>query len=107
MLTAEQTTELRTGLKIEIGRTTVAHILADAGIEPAPERGKKRTCKRFMKMHWETLYSCDFFSVEVLGLFGAVRYMVFFVMEVKTRAVEIAGIQVDPGGDLMKQVACK
>jgi hypothetical protein len=28
---------LRTGLKIEIGRTTVADILSDAGIEPAPE----------------------------------------------------------------------
>jgi hypothetical protein len=33
---------LRTGLKIEIGRTTVADILAAAGIEPAPEREKKR-----------------------------------------------------------------
>jgi hypothetical protein len=29
------------GLKIEIGRTTVANILAEAGIEPAP----KRNCK--------------------------------------------------------------
>jgi transposase len=28
------------GLKIEIGRTTVASILAEAGIEPAPERGR-------------------------------------------------------------------
>ena len=28
---------LRTGLKIEIGRTTVANILAEEGIEPAPE----------------------------------------------------------------------
>jgi hypothetical protein len=27
-----------TGLKIEIGRTTVASILAEEGIEPAPER---------------------------------------------------------------------
>ncbi len=36
---------LRTGLKIEIGRTTVADMLAEAGIEPAPEREKKRTWK--------------------------------------------------------------
>jgi hypothetical protein len=36
---------LRTGLAIEIGRTTVAEILAAAGIEPAPEREKKRTWK--------------------------------------------------------------
>jgi len=30
------------GLKVEIGRTTVANILAEAGIEPAPEREKRR-----------------------------------------------------------------
>ena len=96
---------LRTGLKIEIGRTTVANILAEAGIEPAPEREKKRTWKQFMKMHWETLYACDFFSVEVLGISGTVRYMVFFVIDLKSRAVEIAGIVVDPGEAWMKQVA--
>jgi hypothetical protein len=42
---------LRTGLKIEIGRTTVANILLEEGIEPAPEREKKRTWKRFMMSH--------------------------------------------------------
>ena len=70
------------GLKIEIGRTIVANILAEAGIEPAPERNRKRTWKQFLKSHWETLYACDFFSVEVLGIFGTVRYMVLFVIEV-------------------------
>jgi len=54
---------LRTGLKVEIGRTMVANILAAEEIEPAPEREKKRTWKRFMKSHWETLCACDFFSV--------------------------------------------
>ena len=93
------------GLKIEIGRSTVADILKEAGIEPAPEREKKRTWKRFMKMHWDTLYACDFFGVEALGLFGTVRYMVFFVIQLKTRAVEVAGIRVDPDGDWMKQLA--
>ncbi|HEY5282902.1 MAG TPA: helix-turn-helix domain-containing protein, partial [Polyangia bacterium] len=96
---------LRTGLKIEIGRTTVADILAEAGIEPAPEREKKRTWKRFMTSHWDTLCACDFFSVEALGITGTVRYMVFFVIEIKSRAVEIAGTAVDPGEEWMKQVA--
>ena len=96
---------LRTGLKIEIGRSTVADILNEAGIEPAPEREKKRTWKRFIKMHWDTLYACDFFSVETLGPFGVVRYMVFFVIELKSRTVEIAGIAVDPCEEWMKQVA--
>jgi putative transposase len=96
---------LRTGLRIEIGRTTVANILAEAGIEPAPEREKKRTWKQFMKMHWGSLYACDFFSVEALGITGTIRYMVFFVIDLKSRAVEIAGIAVDPGEAWMKQVA--
>ena len=42
---------LRTGLGIEIGRTTVAEILAAAGIEPSPEREKKRTWKQFITAH--------------------------------------------------------
>ena len=96
---------LRTGLGIEIGRTTVANILVEAGIEPAPEREKKRTWKQFIKAHWDSFYACDFFTVETLGLTGTVRYMVFFVMQVKTRAVEIAGIQIAPGQEWMKQVA--
>jgi len=96
---------LRTGLKIEIGRTTVANILLEEGIEPAPERERKRTWKRFMKSHWDTLCACDFFSVEALGAFGTVWYMVFFVIELKSRAVQIAGIAVDPGEEWMKQVA--
>jgi len=40
-----------------------------------------------------------------LGISGTLRYIVFFVIEIKTRAVEIAGIEVDPGGEWMKQVA--
>ena len=38
-------------------------------------------------------------------MFGTVRYMVFFVMELKSRAVQVAGIRVDPGGAWMLQVA--
>jgi putative transposase len=89
---------LRTGLGIEIGRTTVANILAECGVEPAPEREKTRTWKDFMKAHWDSLCGCDFFTIEVLGLTGTVRYMVFFVIVVKTRMVEIAGIATNPDG---------
>jgi len=64
---------LRTGLKVEIGRATVANILAEAGLDPAPEWERKRTWKQFIRTHWDSLYACDFFSVEVLGLRGTVR----------------------------------
>ena len=96
---------LRTGLGVEIGRTTVANILAEAGMEPAPEREKKRTWKQFMTAHWDSLCGCDFFTVEALGLTGTVRYMVFFVIVVKTRVVEIAGIATNPDGKWMRQMA--
>ncbi len=96
---------MRNGLGIDIGRTTIADILSEAGIEPAPEREKKRTWKQFMRSHWDSLYACDFFAVETLGVFGPVRYMVFFVMELRTRTVEIAGIRVNPDGEWMKQIA--
>jgi hypothetical protein len=48
-----------TGLKVEIGRSTVADISAKAGMEPAPEREKKRTWKQFAKTHWDSRYACD------------------------------------------------
>jgi putative transposase len=45
------------------------------------------------------------FSVETLGVFGTVRHLVFFVIEIRTRAVHIAGIRVDPDGNWAKNVA--
>ncbi len=92
------------GMKIEIGRTTVASILAEAGLEPAPERLKQRTWKQFVRAHWETLYACDFFAVETLSAFGTVRVMVFFVIELYTRAVHIAGIRINPNAAWLMQV---
>ena len=50
----------------------VANILNEAGIVPAPEREKQRSWKQFMHAHWESLYACDFFAVETIGVFGAV-----------------------------------
>ena len=96
---------LRTGLDIEIGRTTIANILAEAGLEPAPEREKTRTWKSFIKAHWDSLCGWDCFTVETVGLTGTIRYMVFFVIVLKTRTVEIAGIATNPDGKWMQQMA--
>jgi putative transposase len=93
------------GIKIEIGRSTVADILAEAGLEPAPERTRKRTWRQFIRSHWETLHACDFFAVGTLGMFRTVRVMLFFVIELRTRAVHIAGMRVNPDGAWIMQVA--
>jgi len=89
----------------EIGRTTVAAILADHGIEPAPERGKKMSWKTFLKAHWEVLAAMDFFTVEVVTMGGLVRYSILFVIELSTRKVQMAGITCQPGEAWMGNMA--
>jgi transposase InsO family protein len=59
----------------------------------------------FLKAHWGAIAATDFFSVEVLTRVGLVRYFVLFVIDLKTRRVEVAGIVPQPDGDWMKQIA--
>jgi putative transposase len=61
--------------------------------------------KTFLAAHWGAIAATDFFTVEVMTLFGLVRYYVLFVIDLKTRRVEIAGIVQQPYGDWMKQIA--
>lgn len=84
---------------------TIKAILKNHGIEPAPERGGKTSWKTFLAAHWEGLAAADFFTVEVLTLRGVVRYVVFFVIQLKTRTVEIVGITSEPDGAWMTQLA--
>ena len=55
--------------------------------------------------HWDGLAATDSFTVEVLTFGGLVRYSVFFVMKLKTRVVEIAGITRHPTEMWMMQLA--
>jgi putative transposase len=101
-------TRIRGGLKSlghDVARNTIKAILRDHGIAPAPERGTKTPWKTFLAAHWDTLAAADFFTVEVLTFGGLVRYVVFFVMKLKTRTVEIAGITSQPNERWMTQMA--
>jgi putative transposase len=88
-----------------IGRNTIKRILLENGLDPAPLRGRTMSWKTFLKAHWGTIAATDFFSVEVLTRVGLVRYFVLFVIDLKTRRVEIAGIVRRPDGEWMKQMA--
>ena len=79
-----------------VARNTIKAILQNHGIEPAPERGTKTPWKTFLAAHWDGLAAADFVTVEVLTWRGLVRHVVFFVMRLKTRTVEIAGITSQP-----------
>jgi len=52
-------------LGYKVARSTIAAILCQYGIEPAPERNRKTTWKEFLTRHWELIVAADFFTVEV------------------------------------------
>jgi len=87
-----------------VGRTTIANILKENGIDPAPERGTRLTWSQFLKTHWSVLAAADFFTVEVWGHRGLVTFYVFFVIELATRRIEIVGITPGPNEAWMMQI---
>ena len=76
----------------EVGRNTIKRILKEQGIEPAALRRRQYSWATFIKTHLSAISAADFFTVEVLSWTGLVRYHVFFVMDLSSRRVEIAGI---------------
>jgi transposase InsO family protein len=89
----------------QVARGTIANILKREGIEPAPTRGTRTPWSVFLKAHWRSLVAADFLSVEVWKLSGLVTYYVLFLIELRTRAVKIAGITTNPAQAWMLQIA--
>jgi putative transposase len=89
----------------EFGRSTIQRILKDNGMEPAPLRGRTLPWATFLRAHWDAIAAADFSSAEVLTRGGIVRYLVLFVIELKTRRVHVAGITCRPDGAWMAQMA--
>ena len=67
-----------------VARGTIANILKQHGIEPAPERQRRTTWQEFLKTHWDVLAAADFFTVEVWTCSGLTRFAVLFVIELAT-----------------------
>jgi putative transposase len=89
----------------QVSRGTVANVLEENGIDPAPLRGKRTKWSTFLKAHWKTLVASDFFSVEVWRLSGLTTYYVLFFIQISTRTVKIAGITAYPDTAWMVQMA--
>jgi putative transposase len=88
-----------------LGRGTVANILKRHGIEPAPERSRKTSWKKFLAQHWDLIVAADFFTVEVWTAKGLQRFVVLFFIELSTRPMEIGGISAAANGPWMNQIA--
>jgi putative transposase len=85
-----------------VGRNTIKRILAENGIDPAGRR--PTSWKTFLRAHWGAIAATDFFTIEVITWRGLVRYFALFVIDLKTRQVEIAGIVASPHGAWMAQI---
>ncbi len=88
----------------KVARGTIANILREHGIMPAPERGKRIPWSTFLKAHWESFAATDFLTVEVSMLGSLVTYYVLIVIELSTRRVHVSGITPTPDSAFMKQV---
>src|SRR5215813_5786623 len=71
-----------------VGRNTIKRVLVENGIDPAGRRSM--SWKTFLKAHWGAIAATDFFTIEAVTWRGLVRYFVLFVIDLKTRRIEIA-----------------
>jgi putative transposase len=61
--------------------------------------------KTFLKEHRGQLAATDFFTSEVWTPRGLKTYYILFVIDLKTRRVQVAGITTRPDGSFMAQIA--
>src|SRR5437016_311939 len=89
----------------EVARSTVANILKEHSMEPAPERNRKTTWKEFLARHWEVIVAADFFTTEAWTRKGLTRLLVPFLIDLSSRLGGIAGLARQADGLWMSQVA--
>jgi putative transposase len=90
----------------EVARGTIATILKEHGLEPAPERERKTTWKEFLlSRHRGVIVAADFFTIEALTRKGLTRFLVLFLIDLSSRRVEIAGVTREANAPWMTQVA--
>ena len=89
----------------DVSATTVANILKDHGIEPAPDRRRQSTWKSFLAAHWDVLASVDFATIEIWTKSGLVTCYLLLVMELASRRVHFAGCTANPDEAWMCQIA--
>jgi hypothetical protein len=79
-------------LGVTVAAFTVWEILNDAGINPAPERGRTAWAQ-FLRSQAEALLACDFFETRTLN---GTRLYVFAVIEHATRRIRVPGATAHP-----------
>jgi putative transposase len=92
-------------LGYKVSWQTVRRVMLEHGLLDNPGGPKRMSWKTFLQSHFECIAAADFFTVEAWELKGLTKYLVFFVIDIASRRVEIAGIHVDPCETQMLQMA--
>jgi transposase InsO family protein len=87
----------------QVARTTIAKILKEHGIAPAP--GRPSSWRTFIRSHAAVIAAADFFTTEVWTARGLVTYYTLFVIDIATRRVHISGATANPSSAWMSQAA--
>src|SRR5207249_7324479 len=77
-----------------VARSTVARILKDNGIPPAP--GRPSSWRTFLRAHWGAIAGADFFTTEVWTARGLVTYYTLFCAGSREPAGADGGLDAKP-----------
>ena len=91
-------------LGIEVSRQTVVNILKEHDLDPGPQRGRG-TWDEFLKIHWHTLWQCDFFSKKCWTWRGPVDLYLLVFIHVGSRKVWISSATEHPDSAWVAQQA--
>ncbi len=87
-----------------VAPNTAKKALKAAGLDPAPDRGKRTPWKTFLKAHAAAIVVTDFFTTEVRTARGLVTHYTLFVIHHATRVAEIVATTTSPNALYMAQV---
>lgn len=69
-------------ISIDISRETIRKVIQD--FRKSGDIKPNYSWSKFLKSHWQSLFACDFFTVDI---FGFKRFYVFFIIELKSRRI--------------------
>jgi hypothetical protein len=88
-------------LGCQVSASSICRVLRAHGIDPAPRRAPT-TWRSFLRRQTAGILACDFFTVDTVFL---QRLYVLFVIELRSRRVQLAGVTAHPTGPCVTQQA--
>jgi putative transposase len=89
----------------KVARGTIANVLKEHGIDPAPIRGRRTSWSTFLKAHWKIWVASDFFTIEVSRRLGHATHDVYRFLERSTHFIRIASVTTSPDAAWIIQIA--